>query len=99
MGVSMFYAFAFERIACGCPRLQTAGVASYALVSVILQDPEGHPARGAGGTRVVEDYLIFGIERLERFLNRADPHRAGDVHCAVLPLAQSHDERDTVPSV
>src|SRR5215208_3134576 len=64
---------------------------------MVFQDPEGHPTRGAGGTGIVEDYLIFGVERLERFLDRADTHRAGDVRDAILPLAQGHDKRDTVP--
>src|SRR5215217_1841813 len=95
----LIHAFAFELIACGCPLLKPAGVTAYVLVSMILQDPEGHPTRGAGRTGVVEDYLIFGVERLERFPNRADAHRAGDVYGAILPLAQGHDDFESIPPV
>jgi hypothetical protein len=64
-----------------------------------LQELEGQPTRGAGGTGIVEDYLILRVERRERFLDRAYPHRAGDARCAVLPLAQGHDDLEAVSPV
>src|SRR5918994_1542060 len=86
-------------MACTYPRLQPAGVTAYTLVAMGLQELVGQPTRGAGGTGVVEDYLIFGVERLERFLSCADPHRAGDVRGAILPLAQGHDNLEAVTPV
>src|SRR5215218_6713411 len=79
-----------------CPFLQSAGVAAHPLVPMVFQYPQGHPAGGAARTRVVEDYLIFGVENLERFLHRTDAYRIGDMRGAIFPLAQGHDDLEAV---
>src|SRR3712207_8081184 len=75
------------------------GVAAHPPVTIGLQKPPGHPARGAGGARVVDDYLVIWVKDFKPFLGAADAHGARDVPGEILPLSQGHDELEVVSPV